>query len=47
MKGSYHSINVKIASGWELKGNFYIYYPRKRLDDHEYDYMYRRLVTIN
>jgi len=31
----------------EVDGNFYIYYPRKRLDDHEYDYMYRRLVTIN
>jgi hypothetical protein len=30
----------------EVDGSFYIYYPRKRLDDHEYDYMYRRLVTI-
>jgi hypothetical protein len=30
----------------EVDESFYIYYPRKRLDDHEYDYMYRRLVTI-
>jgi hypothetical protein len=30
----------------EVDNSFYIYYPRKRLDDHEYDYMYRRLVTI-
>jgi hypothetical protein len=30
----------------EVDESFYIYYPRKRLEDHEYDYMYRRLVTI-
>jgi len=30
----------------KVDGNFYIYYPRKRLDDHEYDYMYRRQVNI-
>jgi hypothetical protein len=30
----------------EVDGSFYIYYPRKRLDDHDYDYMYRRLVTV-
>jgi hypothetical protein len=29
-----------------VDGSFYIYFPRKRVDDHEYDYMYRRLVTI-
>ncbi len=30
----------------EVDGSFYIYFPRKRHDDHEYDYMYRRLITI-
>ena len=30
----------------EVDGNFYIYFPRKRYDDHEYDYMYRRLITV-
>jgi hypothetical protein len=30
----------------QVDGSFYIYFPRKRYDDHEYDYMYRRLVTI-
>ena len=30
----------------EVDDSFYIYYPRKRIEDHEYDYMYRRLITI-
>jgi hypothetical protein len=30
----------------EVDGEFYIYFPRKRADDHEYDYMYRRLITV-
>lgn len=30
----------------EVDGSFYIYYPRKRIKDHECDSMYRRLVTI-
>jgi hypothetical protein len=29
-----------------VDGSFYIYYPRKRFDDHEYDYMYCRLITV-
>lgn len=30
----------------EVDGHFYVYYPRKRLDNHEIDTMYRRLITI-
>lgn len=30
----------------EVDDSFYIYFPRKRLNDHEHDAMYRRLVTI-
>jgi len=30
----------------QVDGDFYIYFPRKRYKDHEYDYMYRRHITV-
>lgn len=31
----------------KVDGNFYIYFPRKQRSDHEFDYMYRRQISID